>query len=348
MRRSARLAAAVVALLGLSHPGEAQRAALATVGIPQEVRPQFLPLPEFLIPRTTMLSGLAWYGDDLMLLPQQRPVDGQRSIHRGKLYAIARRALEEAIDGRSAVPLSVDEWTLDAPGVDTLEGFEGFEAVAFAGDSVFMTVEADHAQGPRAWLLRGRIDAASRTVRMEPPEAFVMGQSGVSNLTDEALVVHDGDVISMHEANGAAVNPHPVAHAFPVTWPSGGPWRSRAIPMAPIEYRVTDATETDAEGRFWVSNYFYPGEPSLKASDRIFGGPPRGARSASVAWIERLVELRVTPGGIVPTGRAPIYLEPGAENRNWEGIARFGSRGILLSVDKYPLTRLAFVPFPAR
>lgn len=342
------ISAVAVALLGGVGATAAQRPTAAAVAPgAQEVRPQFFKLPNWLEPRESMISGLAWYGDDLILLPQQRPIGGQRSLHRGKLYSIPRSALEREIDAPTDAPLPIDVWTLESPGIDTLKGFEGLEAIAFAGDTVFMTVESGAPPTPHAWLLRGRMDAVHRIVRMDPPDVRIVGQSAIGNLTEEALVVYSGEVISIHEANGAVVNPNAVAHAFPIVRQPGTPWKARELLMAAIEYQVTDATAADDMGRFWVSNRLFEGDRALQATDRVFGGPPNRNRAASATWIERVVELRVTRDGIVPSGRPPIYLKLGEESRNWEGIARLGTRGLVLVVDKYPSTRLAFIPFPS-
>ncbi|HSM06260.1 MAG TPA: hypothetical protein VK858_16690, partial [Longimicrobiales bacterium] len=309
-----------------------------------EVRPQFLPLPDWLTPPTSMISGLAWHGDDLFLLPQQRRVAGEPSVHRGKLYSIPRAALEAELARPTGSPLPVEVWRLDAPGIDDLTGFEGLEAIAFAGNDVFLTVEADVPGRPGAWILRGRLDPEGKVVRMEAPDAYVPGQSGIENLTQEALLVHEGEVVTIHEANGAGVNPDAVAHAFPLRGRAGEPWTAREMPMTAVEYRVTDATEPDADARFWITNFHFEEDRVLWAPDRALGGPPAGSGGGGVDWIERVVELRITPDGIVRTGRAPIYLEPGEVSRNWEGIARLGTRGLLIVTDKFPSTGLAFVP----
>ncbi len=340
------LAFALVASPGAT-AGQDPVAAAVALGA-REARPLFFELPDWLAPRESMISGLAWYGDDLILLPQQRPIRGQPSAHRGKLYSIPRSALEREVDVPTGAPLPIDVWTLVAPGIDTLEGFEGLESIAFAGEAVFMTVEADVPSGPHAWLLRGRVDAGHRTVRMQPPEVRIMGQSGLSNLTEETLVVYGGEVISIHEANGSGVNPDAVAHAFPVARESRTPWTGRELPIVALEYRVTDATAADSAGRFWVSNYLFEGDRSLRATDDVFGGGPNRGRAATESWIERMIELRVAREGIGGSGRPPLYLELGEESRNWEGIARLGTRGLILVTDKYPSTRLAFVPFPTR
>jgi hypothetical protein len=196
---------------------------------------------------------------------------------------------------------------------------------------------------PHAWLLAGTVDTTARVVRFESPVVRIDGRSGIRNLTEEAIAVHGGDVVTFHEANGSAVNADPVAHVFAVERPAGVP---RTIPMAAMEYRVTDATAVDGAGRFWVTNYLWPGDSALYAAADPLGPPPAGSASERVAQVERLVELRFSAKGIEPTGRPPVYIKPRGEGRNWEGVARMGRSGLLVAIDKFPDTRLAFVPFP--
>ena len=111
---------------------------------------------------------------------------------------------------------------------------------------------------------------------------------------------------------------------------------------------VTDATEIDSAGRFWVINYFYPGDrallrPGPDTLGETFGRGPTHRREMAV---ERLVELALNGTRIEQTGRAPVQLELEAEARNWEGLARLGTRGFLVATDTYPETLLAFVPLP--
>jgi CubicO group peptidase (beta-lactamase class C family) len=315
---------------------------------PLEVRPQFLVLPEWLRPRESMISGLAWYGEDLILLPQQRPVGGALSVHRGKLYSIPRSVLIREITNPSGGYLPVETWSLEAPGIDSLPGFQGFEAIAFDGDRVFATVEADPGEDSHAWLLRGRANPTTRRVSFGPPATRIIGRSGIRNLTEEALVVHGGEVVSIHEANGGEVNPKPVVHLFPTALATGNPGDGRILPMAGLEYRVTDATSADEQGRFWVTNYLWPGDSVLQVLSDPLGGPAAGSRSSEVGWVERLVELQITPEGISTTDRQPLYIEPGEGPRNWEGIVRLGELGFLVVIDKFPSTRLAFVPLMRR
>src|SRR5690606_30124468 len=115
-----------------------------------------------------------------------------------------------------------------------------------------------------------------------------------------------------------------------------------------LEYRLTDATAPDPDGRFWAVNYFFPGdEPVLRpAADSLALAHGLGWTHRRHRAVERLVELRHDGERIVRTRRPPIQLELLGDDRprNWEALARLGTRGFLVATDTYPETILAFVP----
>lgn len=116
--------------------------------------------------------------------------------------------------------------------------------------------------------------------------------------------------------------------------------------MADLEYRVTDATEADAEGRFWVTNYHWPGSPWQPGVCTLTARHGTGDTHSHCRTVERLVELQWRAGEVRPTERAPILLELIDDDhaRNWEGLVRLGSRGFLVVTDEHPESILAFVP----
>jgi hypothetical protein len=165
------------------------------------------------------------------------------------------------------------------------------------------------------------------------------------NMSDEAMVVAGGEVYTFHEINGPAVNPDPVAHRFSADLQLLG-----TVTCPALEYRITDATEVDADGRFWVVNYFYPGDrelirPGPDALRQRDGAGPTHRRCQAV---ERLVEFQLRGGEVICTDTPVIQLQLlGDEQcRNWEGVVRLDGRGFLLVTDEYPRTILAFVPAP--
>ena len=170
-------------------------------------------------------------------------------------------------------------------------------------------------------------------------------QANLSNTSDESVMVFGQRIVTLYEANGANVNPNPVAHMFNLDMQLVG-----SLSMPTIEYRITDATQPDQNGLFWAINYFFPGDrEKLKpAEDRLVTQYGQGETHAKSQAVERLVAFQFTEDGIVLAPLAPIQLQllPDDEARNWEGIARLDDRGFLLVTDKFPETILAFVANP--
>jgi len=167
----------------------------------------------------------------------------------------------------------------------------------------------------------------------------------IPNIAEESMIIAGEKVITFSEDNGCNITDEPKAKVFNKLISFLG-----SIPFPTIEYRVTDATALDSDGRFWVLNYFYPGDreklnPGLDPEVRKFG-PPEGWVEGQC--VERLLELRLLDDRIVRTETPPINLRLRSDGRcrNWEAVVRFDDIGFLLMTDKYPGTLLAFVPNP--
>lgn len=297
-----------------------------------------IPLAGPLARASAEISGLAWYGDMLILLPQYPTFVGQGSF----LYALPKSAIVDYLDGRSADPLTPQAIPFAAPGLaDTIPGFQGYEAIAFAGDEVYLTVEADGRNGPMGYLVRGTIAPDLSLIAIDADSLVeIPPQTNRGNTSDETLLVDEDTLVTLYEVNGAALNQRPAAHLFSLDGTVTG-----TVPMAALEYRVTDATAVDGNGRFWVINYFYPGDTDLRpATDPLSEQFGLGATHQQHKQVERLVELQLGAEAITLTGAPPIQLQlPDDEARNWEGLVRLDDRGFLLATDKFPTTILGFV-----
>ncbi len=291
--------------------------------------------------RDAELSGLARLGDELVLLPQYPALFG------GNLFTLADAEIVAALAGVDAAPLTPAPLAFDDGGLAaTIPGFEGFESLAIAGDHVYMSIEAGQSGGMTGYLVAGAVDRTARRITLDPATLVAIApQAALSNLSDEAItVLPDGRLLTFYEANGANVNPQPVAHRFDA---SGAP--AGALPSPTLEYRLTDATPADAEGRFWAINYFFPSdeEKLAPANDELAARYGEGSTHVANRAVERLVEMQVTENGVALTERPPLQLRllPGVA-RNWEGIAPFNTGyldGFLLVTDTFPATMLAFV-----
>jgi hypothetical protein len=343
------VARALLLSLGLSGstPGCAQSMPLANVppelqGTAPEQAVTLLPLGDPLQGPKAELSGLAWYGEHLVLLPQYPDWK-----HDGApcLYTVSKADILARLDHSAEGPLEPRCIPFDSDGLqEQIPGFEGYEAIGFAGDQAYLTVET-HRRTGASLLVTGRIAPDLSVLRLEASRRVSLPlPAEVSNAGFEALVVGEEQVLALYEANGARVNPAPAAEGF-----------DRALTRAPklalpaIEYRVTDATSLDAAGRFWVMNYNFPGTQSAykPAPDPLMARYGTGPTHARKPQVERLLELQVTSTGIVLTPRPPLQLQLSDEApRNWEGLVRLDDRGFLLVTDTFPRTLLGFVPAP--
>jgi hypothetical protein len=321
-----------------------------------EVPVTLLPLGGPLARREAEVSGMAWAGDTLLLLPQvpglfrdeARGVPGAEGAD-GALFALSRGELEAAVQGRRAGPLLARPFPVHAPGLAALfaqPGVEGFEALAVRGEQVFLTLERKTPAGMVAHVLSGRLlpggaGLALDAGRLGPP---IPGASGLRNMSEEALVVAGERLLTVHEVNGAAHAPAPRVHVFGLDLSARG-----TLPFPAVDYRITDATPPDAEGRFWAMNYFWPGEKALA----VVGEPlaarwGEGTSHALHGAVERLLPLQLTADGVRLREAPPLQLALREDRtaRNWEALAPLEGFGLLLATDTYPETLLGFVPLP--
>jgi hypothetical protein len=306
---------------------------------PAEVPVQIIPLAAPLDHFKAEISGLAWYGDELILLPQFP----DRMDH--QLFALAKADILSYLENPTSEPLVARPILLDSGGIeDELDGYEGFEAITFMGDRVVLTIESK----PRdmlGYLVFGSFTPELDQIILDETLIPILPQADIDNLSDESIFIFNNAIYTLYEANGANVNPTPIAHRFSLTGES-----LENTPLENIEYRITDAAPPDSTGLFWTINTFfildqvrlYPAPDPIAAR---YGQGPTHAENRSV---ERLVAFQITPAGIILANLAPIQLQldPPMISRNWEGLALLDERGLLLASDKLPGTLLGFVPWP--
>jgi len=303
-----------------------------------------IPLEGDVTRRSAEISGLAWYGQDLVLLPQY-PRRFSFSDD-GALLVLSREDIVAYLDGKSDKPLAPRKVSFVAPGLEKrIKGFEGYEAIAFKGSKVFMTIESSSGRETMGHLVTGQVAPDGKAIVMDPGSLTgIPSKTDLGNLADEALVVNGDRVLSFYEANGLNVNAEPTAHVFDLK----GRFQ-RSVPFPHLEYRLTDATAADEMGRFWVLNFFFWGERGKlrpRTPDplrNLFGAGPTHTRFQTV---ERLVEYRDYGTRIERTEHPPIQIEliDDLHPRNWEGVVRFDPYGFLLATDAFPETILAFLP----
>jgi len=308
--------------------------------------------------RLAEFSSLTRYGADFILLPQYPGrfgdpaapvVEDATTRGEGQLFAVAEEEVLGRINGQSAEPLTPRPVAFTAPATVTgLPGFEGFEAIAFLDDQVFLTVETQDAERTRGFVVSGsfEVDEADHVTAIHLDErdpVEVPLPANLDNMSLESLLATPSGLLTFFEANGAKVNPRPMDQrlGFDLSLKD-------QLPFPTVEYRITDVTELDAGGCFWAINYRFPGDDATlpPADDAIAARWGRGPSHARFTQVERLVPFCYADGRLSLQDREPIQLQlvDAETSRNWEGIERVRDYGFLIVTDKFPSTELAFVP----
>ncbi len=328
--------------------------AVTWAGEPQEKSVLEIHIEGPLNRRTSEVSGMAWYKDNLLMAPQLPTQVLLTPPNRPAFYYLTKNQivsyLEKSARGQAVKPLTPIAVPLrvEPALIEKLEGFEGFEAIAFAGERVFLSSEAKISSNHMiSYLLAGKISPDLGHITLDNPvkPVRIQAQAWLPNSSYETLLVTPTEVLAVYEGNGKNINVSPLAYVYDHQLNF-----IRAVAFPNIEYRITDAAALK-DGRFWCINYNYPGSKYyLPAEDPIAKTFGRGKTHRLTPVVERLVEFQYTGSRVTILNRPPIQLElTGKKNknaRNWEGIVRLehaGFNGFLVITDEFPRTILGFV-----
>jgi len=296
----------------------------------QSICPVYITLNGDITSPDQEISGLAWYKNNLILLPQY-PID--------KIYSIPKQQIIEFLDScRTTILTKEIKW--DASKINRrICGFEGYESIIFNDDTVYVTIEAERHNKNFGYIARGTIDTKSNDVKINKKSLKkIKTPVTLRNMTYETILINNNSLITIYEVNSMKVNKSPVYHQFDSNLKSG-----TVKPFPSTEYRITDATEIDNKGKFWVTNYFWPGDYNLIKPELNY----TIIHKEDIKPVERLLEFQILDGQILRTDKSPIdiQLSEFGDSRNWEGVVRLDDRGFLVATDKFPRTILAFIPY---
>jgi len=279
-----------------------------------------------------------WYNDNLIILPENL---------NGYAFAIKKSDLDLRINNRDTSAIKPKKINFNTPNYKKLiPGFDSFEAIAFRGYEVYLTIEIKFPDSMSCLIARGHIDA--QTLDITIPEqnlTQINVPTYVDNMSYESLVVDKDRVIALFEANGDSLIKNPYAISINSSGNDIFKYQTSSV-----NYRIADATRVDKNNRFWAINYFFPGDrETLKPGDDILASKyGEGLTHSKSERVERLVEYKIHNKKVLITNNPPIEikLEGKKTSRKWEAIARYENRGFLLATDKYPkpYTLLAYVP----
>jgi len=314
---------------------------------PQEAPVHLIPLEGALSSPKAEVSGMTWYGDLLLILPQY-PEKYLSPSGYPSLFALTRSEINDFLDGSSSDPLEPRLIPIGGTqGTSQIPGYEGFEAIAIHDSSVYLSIEANDRGVMKGYLIQGTISEDGSSIIIPPGSLFeIPTPVQIFNAAYETLIATGGQVVTFYEANGRDLNPEPIAIQYD---PKSHEFIE--LDLRHIEYRFTDSTDVDPDGKFWVLNIFMPIEFwYFTISDPIAEQYGTGITHSANNHVERLLELKYNEGQITLSGEPPLYLEliDDTNSRNWEAIVRLDERGFLAMTDTYPGTILGFIPFPGK
>jgi len=277
------------------------------------------------------ISGMDWYQGLLFMIPE--------NLNKF-IYAIPKIELDNYFLSTNPIPIIPRKIRLKTPNYNNLiNGFDGFEAIAFYKDNVFLSIEAksnNHMKGFIAW---GTSDPLTQEIFI-PLDNLIEIETPIQidNMSYESIIANGNDLILLYEANGVNLQKSPEHKVFSII-----EFSTSKIISSNIEYRITDATKIDSNGKFWCINYLWPGDKiKLKPHKEFYLNEIE--KNNNYKQIERLIEFELKNGKILLTENEPINFE--LENdisRNWEGIVRYGKDSFLIVTDKYPRMILGMV-----
>jgi len=304
-----------------------------------EVMPIEIPLQGEAADRSLEMSGLAWYGDYLILMPQyvNKKAPG--------FYFLSKKEINEWLDGDRSKALKPGKIDLIVPDYDNvIGGYQGFEGLCFSGNKVYLLMESKNDGVMSSYIVAGAMDFKKKRLEIEQGKIEqITPPMNIKNMGYESILKHKYRLLVLFEANGININPNANAEYYTTSLK-----HKESVSFPNVEYRITDVTDIDGKGRFWALNYFWPGEKERldPGKDLIIKNYEEGKTHQQYEHVERLVEYKIRSNQISRTDSPPIQLVLDETSRNWEGLVRLDKKGFLMIVDEHPRTILSFVAKP--
>ena len=273
-----------------------------------------IPLDGLITDRKQEISGMATYRDNVILLPENL---------NGYYFYIPFLEITNTLNTGDTI-LPVQKTLTTRKLKERYPGLDGFEAIAFNGDDVYIMIEVRIDDKMAGLLIWGTI--TSLTMEIDIPEENIMlikPPAQIDNFSFESLTIIDGQLIMIYETNGSKTIDRPFQYVVNL-----GDMDINKTPFPNIDFRLTDATSV-IDNKFWMINYYWTGDKETLGVPNDVG-------------IERLVEFKLGYNGIEQSSSDYITLDNLEDQHNWEGLIRFGN-GFLICTDKWPRMVLGYI-----
>lgn len=316
-----------------------------------------IPLPKNINGVNEEYSGMAQSGNRIYLLPQygghkETGLDGDFNI-----YSLRADSVNKVINGTDnslAAYRTLKLINLNKLPQIIKQDYQGFEAIAFAGRSVFLSVETEDT-AKYCFVLKGVLDTTSNTVAINSNEfiklerPFYIDNAGFEALT---YLPKENKLVAMYEFNAAPYGGNGYLIDTSLTKVP------EQIKIPHLYFRLTDLAATAKDGLYAV-NYHWNGEYQQYLNNNIVKN--------SEAYIARQIpalkdSLTRNPDYLKQNTFARIVSLKNYKNKkwkqvavfegftkNWEGITLFG-KGALIITDANRSAKqectLAYLKFP--
>ena len=194
----------------------------------KEVVPKKLNLSKDLIDKNPEFSGLTWFNDYLLLIPQfPNRVSPQAN---GAIPYLHRDSVIAAIENENIV-LEPGYFKLIAAGLENFfDPGSGFESATVSGNNIYLTIESVKGINTTGFVVMGEINPDEETIVLSEESLSEIKQVvEIFNFSDETIIYNNDHIYTFYEANGKNVNPYPVSHIFSKTLDPLGAVPSRRL-----------------------------------------------------------------------------------------------------------------------
>lgn len=315
-----------------------------------------IPLPAAISSSSEELSGLTLHGGRLYLLPQYGGFKDTALQGEFFIYSIRLDSIRRVIDGSDTAVTAYRKIRVEIPAALTpkIAHYQGLEAIAIAGNKVFLAVETDDEKSSECYLLQGIFNASKTAIRLTGRLVVLPRPNFIPNGGFESLawLPAEKKLLAIFEFNGgkAGGTGYVVDPSFTK--------KPQDVRIPQTFFRITDAW-AGSRG-IYALNYFWNGDykdylanfvirPSAKEiTDSITSLQPFVQRNPnylrdSSTCFTRVIRMR---HGNSRRWEDLGVLESGCSSTNWEGLVPFG-KGFLMVSDanakNYLATRLVYV-----
>jgi hypothetical protein len=308
-----------------------------------------IPLPGQLNSVNDEYSGMAWSGNRLYLLPQYG--DHKETLLNGpfKLYSFDADSIARVIDAKDSSLTAfkvVKVKNLDKLPDSVKKFYQGFEAITFHKNEVFLAMETDD-KYDYCFIIKGTLDEQHQEITIDPVHIISLKRYPyISNAGFESLTYlpRKKKLLAMFEFN--AMHPGGIGYLIDPAFTR----QPNAIPVPYLPFRLTDIHATP-KGRIFGINYYWEGDYITYLNNNFLRNPEIELKKA----IPDLTDsLKTTSYARIVTKKdwRSNKWEPvtsfAAKSLNWEGLALYRN-GALLITDanrsRKLHTTLAFLEF---